>query len=124
MLGLAIIPFLREGPRRGRTGASFLVTLRVALSQRGFVLLCLATFLAEMGYVTLGIAVPLVGGAFSFATDTIAAVFVQVTDGGGERYSTRTGSGPGWSAQLIWSIRTASTNRVHRNACNDTPHRR
>jgi MFS family permease len=82
-LALAAIPFLQEGPQGKETGAGFPATLRVTLSRRDFVLLCLATFLAELGYVALGIAVPLVGGEFGFTTDTIgwilAAYYVAFT---------------------------------------------
>ncbi|MFQ6057363.1 MAG: MFS transporter [Anaerolineae bacterium] len=82
-LALTAIPFLQEGPRGGEAEAGFLAALRVALSRRGFVLLCLATFLAELGYVALGIAVPLVGGEFGFTTDIIgwilAAYYVVFT---------------------------------------------
>ena len=73
-LALTTIPLLREEPPGEEGGASFLAALRVALSRRGFVLLCLATFLAEMGYVALGIAVPLVGGKYGFATETIGLI--------------------------------------------------
>jgi DHA1 family multidrug resistance protein-like MFS transporter len=73
-LALITIPFLRGERRGGGMGASFLAALKVALSRRGFMLLCLATFLAEMGYVALGITVPLVGGEYDFATETIGLI--------------------------------------------------
>lgn len=52
----------------------FVAAMRTILSRQGFLLLCLGAFLAEMGYVARGIAVPLAGEAVGLTTEQIGLV--------------------------------------------------
>ncbi len=52
----------------------FLAALRTVFARRGFLLLGLGVFLAEMGYVARGMAVPLAGGAAGLTTEQIGLV--------------------------------------------------
>jgi len=76
--GLAVVAtlLLRGGTDGGKVEErlGFSAAVRTVLSRPGFLLLCLGTFLAEMGYVTRGIAVPLVGKATSLTTEQIGLV--------------------------------------------------
>ena len=60
------------GERETKTG--FLAAARAMFSRRGFLLLGLGTFLAEMGYVARGVAVPLAGEAVGLSTGQIGLV--------------------------------------------------
>jgi len=66
--------FLREETTKARETVGFLAAVRTILSRRGFLLLCLGAFLAEMGYVAQKIAVPLAGEAAGLTTEQIGLV--------------------------------------------------
>jgi DHA1 family multidrug resistance protein-like MFS transporter len=74
--GLAILPalLLAESEARQENETGFLPALRVALGQPDFVRLCLAAFLAEMGYVSLAIVVPLAGQSHGLSLEVIGLV--------------------------------------------------
>lgn len=80
-LGIAY-PLHEEGRTEGEA-VGFLASARAALSRRDFLLLCLAAFLAELGYVALGIIVPLTGERLGMGTEAIgwiiAAYYVVFT---------------------------------------------
>lgn len=76
--GLAIVAafLLREETAKGEAEEKlgFLAAAKTILSRRDFLFLCLGTFLAEMGYVTRGIAMPLAGEAAGLTTAQIGLV--------------------------------------------------
>lgn len=76
--GLAIVTtfLLRGGATVGQAEeqVGFLAAVRTVLSQPGFLLLCLGTFLVEVGYVARTITVPLAGEAAGLATDQVGLV--------------------------------------------------
>ena len=73
---VAAMFLLREEAAGGETEEriGFLAAVRTILSRRGFLLLCLGAFLAEMGYVAQKIAVPLAGEAAGLTTEQIGLV--------------------------------------------------
>jgi MFS family permease len=76
--GLAIVAtfLLREETAEGgaKEKVGFIAAARTILSRPEFLLLCLGVFLAEMGYVARGIAMPLAGEAAGLTTEQIGLV--------------------------------------------------
>jgi len=76
--GLAVVAtlLLREETAGGEAEekVGFLTAVRMILSRRGFLFLCLGVFLAEMGYVARGMAVPLAGETMGLTTEQIGLV--------------------------------------------------
>lgn len=75
-VGVALLLPAREATEEAAVAASeerigFLTALRTVFAQPGFPLLGLGVFLAEMGYVARGIAVPLVGEKAGLTTEQI-----------------------------------------------------
>jgi len=69
----AVLPLQMEQPR-GERGARFWPSMQALFSRRDFLLLCLGTFLAELGYVALNVALPLAGGERGLSTEAIGLV--------------------------------------------------
>lgn len=64
----------KRGPGKVEERIGFVAAVKAVVTRKGFLLLCLGAFLAEMGYVTRGIAVPLLGSAAGLTTEQIGLV--------------------------------------------------